>query len=197
MPRWPPPRIYIPLCFYFIPIESGLVRLIPGNLHSTMLLLYPAYSSSEISPLFDLHSTMLLLYPHTDNRWSFYHVHLHSTMLLLYPIQMQSDISSDSNLHSTMLLLYHKLPSPLHPDPVHLHSTMLLLYLSWRVYFGNAWNIYIPLCFYFIELSLYDAGQSKTFTFHYASTLSTAPSSVCSTLAVFTFHYASTLSGSA
>ena len=58
-------------------------------------------------------------------------------------------------------------------------------------------HIYIPLCFYFIgcmRLPGFDALTS--FTFHYASTLSSPKRTLASLRALFTFHYASTLSRS-
>ena len=55
---------------------------------------------------------------------------------------------------------------------LHLHSTMLLLY-PWgdRVVFFEL-RIYIPLCFYFINLGRDYINVVNKFTFHYASTLS-------------------------
>ena len=75
-------------------------------------------------------------------------------------------------LHSTMLLLYHCPGSCDLIIYLYLHSTMLLLYL-----FPSHWPpavllIYIPLCFYFIGLSWRHLSLMKSFTFHYASTLS-------------------------
>ena len=58
--------------------------------------------------------------------------------------------------------------------------------------------IYIPLCFYFIGLCICDTGLGRTFTFHYASTLSKSWLETRIGVRIeFTFHYASTLSLSA
>ena len=54
----------------------------------------------------------------------------------------------------------------------YLHSTMLLLYLSRIRSTQVLWNIYIPLCFYFIGLQRWLQKCFTKFTFHYASTLS-------------------------
>ena len=96
-----------------------------------------------------------------------------------------------------------------------LHSTMLLLYLGQAFHDCEGWDIYIPLCFYFIGEKGYGKQRYQSFTFHYASTLS--PTCLIlnpfflnlhSTMLLlyrdpesnrpggypFTFHYASTLS---
>ena len=49
---------------------------------------------------------------------------------------------------------------------------MLLLYLNCEKYDSANYSIYIPLCFYFIELSEQRGADVIKFTFHYASTLS-------------------------
>ena len=55
-------RIYIPLCFYFIELQS--IRFLHHiHLHSTMLLLYLTGAESRAKSICYLHSTMLLLYP--------------------------------------------------------------------------------------------------------------------------------------
>ena len=55
-------------------------------------------------------------------------------------------------------------------------------------------TIYIPLCFYFIDIASNIFSFSTVFTFHYASTLSYRRDSNTDYISVFTFHYASTLS---
>ena len=50
-----------------------------------------------------------------------------------------------------MLLLYHHQPQCNHPCILYLHSTMLLLYQQALAVKGLYKNIYIPLCFYFIQ----------------------------------------------
>ena len=93
---------------------------------------------------------------------------------------------------------------------------MLLLYRKACWIFWNNWQIYIPLCFYFIQtrstalqwlISIYiplcfyfitkasrRRSGGKWFTFHYASTLSRIPCTLSQFRCLFTFHYASTLS---
>ena len=53
-----------------------------------------------------------------------------------------------------------------------LHSTMLLLYRFVKYETATSILIYIPLCFYFIQVGIAQVGTSQVFTFHYASTLS-------------------------
>ena len=56
-------------------------------------------------------------------------------------------------------------------------------------------SIYIPLCFYFINVSYRTIHAKFKFTFHYASTLSAVSFIASARESIFTFHYASTLSG--
>ena len=123
-------HIYIPLCFYFIGASAVISEVDWINLHSTMLLLYRFNQPNHIHVFINLHSTMLLLYPDTVSLSGVPSTHLHSTMLLLYP-------------HSCQISGYRK---------PHLHSTMLLLYQKeWDEELDN-YDIYIPLCFYFINM---------------------------------------------
>ena len=55
-------------------------------------------------------------------------------------------------------------------------------------------DIYIPLCFYFIETLEVENIHPEIFTFHYASTLSLTDDRISYRVMEFTFHYASTLS---
>ena len=71
---------------------------------------------------------------------------------------------------------------------------MLLLYLIHGVREASDPYIYIPLCFYFINMYTYCYPYSSKFTFHYASTLSYLLLKVYNDVDAFTFHYASTLS---
>ena len=57
--------IYIPLCFYFIGMET-MARSASAYLHSTMLLLYQGVGRGVSKRQDNLHSTMLLLYPWGD-----------------------------------------------------------------------------------------------------------------------------------
>ena len=76
----------------------------------------------------------------------------------------------------------------------HLHSIMLLLYRVFDKRAAIRWNIYIPLCFYFIGARDAATGLEQLFTFHYASTLSKLKIIRIKPFNQFTFHYASTLS---
>ena len=53
---------------------------------------------------------------------------------------------------------------------------MLLLYLKWRTTEKPGSLLYIPLCFYYIELTNPNVQTVAIFTFHYASTISYAGS---------------------
>ena len=97
-------------------------------------------------------------------------------MLLLYPHSVcvcRTQIWC--NLHSTMLLLYLHISTVIRIQLLHLHSTMLLLYLMLISCTPPPVWIYIPLCFYFISSWQGYAPAVKSFTFHYASTLSPSP----------------------
>ena len=93
-------------------------------------------------------------------------------MLLLYPLRAKITELTQKNLHSTMLLLYLIHYHGFDDYFLNLHSTMLLLYL----------------------IADMKAMGGQVFTFHYASTLSSASISSSPRIALFTFHYASTLS---
>ena len=167
--------IYIPLCFYFIDISffrlfrhdaftfhyastlsirGSLFQMRRTYLHSTMLLLYQRWLRASLYRIQHLHSTMLLLYPYRvvcpecvshiyiplcfyfirdfQSRFPCDLIYLHSTMLLLYLLRFRLSTACSSNLHSTMLLLYRSRCS---------------LCVDRK-------DIYIPLCFYFIQMTL-------------------------------------------
>ena len=67
--------------------------------------------------------------------------------------------------------------------------------LSWESYdpFTGVWEIYIPLCFYFMGKDHGRAVSEDKFTFHYASTLCIKTGCII-LITAFTFLYASTLS---
>ena len=71
---------------------------------------------------------------------------------------------------------------------------MLLLYRHSCAGWCPDYQIYIPLCFYFIRISLCAQDVGLRFTFHYASTLSMDDIKLKPCPFWFTFHYASTLS---
>ena len=118
------------------------------NLHSTMLLLYPARSwgstaegaftfhyASTLSKSFNPPKTISNIYiplcfyfifsrrVYLIDPWN-----LHSTMLLLYLDPEGVLAPCALNLHSTMLLLYREFHLQGLPTTIYLHSTMLLLY---------------------------------------------------------------------
>ena len=123
-------------------------------------------------------------------------LYLHSTMLLLILIFTSAflPVLPIFTFHyaSTYTLRNVALPVP----GLHLHSTMLLLILNcfhshtlhiniyiplcFYLYFQSCqqsrlnYNIYIPLCFYLYEYANSCIASFYTFTFHYASTYTTA-----------------------
>ena len=122
--------IYIPLCFYCIADSMSLPALLISYLHSIMLLLY--LKRMEVAYMTDtyLHSIMLLLYQNVRTALE----HLKSTFTFHYAstvsTRMAASIANELNLHSIMLLLYHS------------------AHTSYSIRF----NIYIPLCFYCLEV---------------------------------------------
>ena len=123
------------------------------NLHSTMLLLYHEVKILHSDKTYNLHSTMLLLYLYHLFQMEQDTRHLHSTMLLLYPIMrgvfFRHSIPFTFHYASTLSQGYGQLAGAI-PD---LHSTMLLLYPIKRSRDRIKPDIYIPLCFYFIEIA--------------------------------------------
>ena len=125
--------IYIPLCFYFIPLLQKTALSSRTDLHSTMLLLYRTIQCLYIIGFLNLHSTMLLLYRSSSRNSRMAYSYLHSTMLLLYQERRKQRCMEIIHLHSTMLLLYQcKIVGVLDEHDIfqkyNLHSTMLLLY---------------------------------------------------------------------
>ena len=196
------------------PMREGCVFKRLDHLHSTMLLLYPSVMWSirirciiyiPLCFYFILRSCCAAVRRSIYIPLCFYFIrspalfygsvfHLHSTMLLLYLLCISAVVWSSLDLHSTMLLLYRLSASTVRTSLSNLHSTMLLLYPDHPPCAPRFDLIYIPLCFYFIRTVYLRTAQCNTFTFHYASTLSCTPLSVCITNVKFTFHYASTLS---
>ena len=144
-----PQGIYIPLCFYFIALTST---------QSDLPFSFTFHYASTLSHEFFLISYSIYIYIPL----CFYFIFLHHIFETIHNL----------HLHSTMLLLYHADNCNMHSLLTHLHSTMLLLYLRWFQMMGKFFCIYIPLCFYFIRYSPFIHPSSKSFTFHYASTLS-------------------------
>ena len=150
---------------------SGTARRL--HLHSTLLLLYRSRLSGTQGCVSDLHSTMLLLYP-----WRicsliascsiyiplcFYYIRVHTQtsvheyliyipLCFYYILGCRVDIQHKLNLHSTMLLLYQYVDEDAERSDVDLHSTMLLLYQYLEINRVLHSIIYIPLCFYYIDM---------------------------------------------
>ena len=142
--------IYIPLCFYFILLSGSVSAPACPYLHSTMLLLYRhhpwKYRSAVYSFTFHYASTLSAGPPPKIRPSSFIYI-----PLCFYFIHFRTSPSrSIRYLHSTMLLLYRRNHANDRGEWKHLHSTMLLLYPR-RLSSGiSRYQIYIPLCFYFI-----------------------------------------------
>ena len=161
------------------------------HLHSTMLLLYVKENDSPCCSCLYLHSTMLLLYDRSDNGivsvndiyipLCFYFMcnfYVHIWIFLIYiPLcfyfikLFPCTYIIAHYLHSTMLLLYQVCEQWDQLFAQYLHSTMLLLYSVIKHAYNAVFEIYIPLCFYFIWQDREDDQQRDQFTFHYASTL--------------------------
>ena len=137
-----------------------------------MLLLYRIRSGwgTEGGHLFTFHYASTLSDPRTPGNLPGV-PHLHSTMLLLYR-------SSDTHEGCHAVFTFHYAST---------------LSFTWNI-FNVMIEIYIPLCFYFIEYSECCQKQNVKFTFHYASTLSKVAIMNPYFVYLFTFHYASTLS---
>ena len=122
--------IYIPLCFYFI-----VWRCREESGHAKFTFHYASTLSDVFWPItwmkFYLHSIMLLLYQLTMRQFIVFYFHLHSIMLLLYrytPVVCAYAVS---------LFTFHYA------------STLSNWSASEKIF---CIEIYIPLCFYFIDL---------------------------------------------
>ena len=145
------PRIYIPLCFYFI-----ICNLL------------------QLSIFFKIYIPLCFYFIRLVPQRATETMNLHSIMLLLYPKDVAEPSVFAINLHSIMLLLYHSFTSNSGRPATHLHSIMLLLYrVGYKLHITYV-QIYIPLCFYFIVWGTSYTLLTCKFTFHYASTLSGA-----------------------
>ena len=193
--HWPDGTIYIPLCFYLYTDQHWRPSAEP-DLHSTMLLLIRVINAGVgvdgLQFTFHYAST----YTRISLAVSSFTLYLHSTMLLLILIFTSAflPVLPIFTFHyaSTYTLRNVALPVP----GLHLHSTMLLLILNcfhshtlhiniyiplcFYLYFQSCqqsrlnYNIYIPLCFYLYEYANSCIASFYTFTFHYASTYTTA-----------------------
>ena len=180
------------LLLYLSQFRHRLLQIL--HLHSTMLLLYLKCPSCGLHIGRNLHSTMLLLYRIAEpqvhrfkliyiplcfyfigwNHSGFYvccSIYIPLCFYFINPTANPLD-SEFGNLHSTMLLLYPQRMMACGLLQHHLHSTMLLLYRYTALPPAACSNIYIPLCFYFINGIRLRIQSPVLFTFHYASTLS-------------------------
>ena len=166
--------IYIPLCFYFIQNEYEVS-------HCTNWFTFHYASTLSKGWLIDCGDGTRIYIP-----------------LCFYFIRLKKSLPGyQKNLHSTMLLLYLWYGN-IHIVPLlNLHSTMLLLYQMIPIIAMMFPAIYIPLCFYFIVMAI--AAWSPYFSNLHSTMLLLYPSPSrlrSFSLISFTFHYASTLSSS-
>ena len=164
--------IYIPLCFYFIRFPGMILSPCCINLHSTMLLLYPDDPEIELSlyDAFTFHyastlsnhtrmmpvhsipftfhyaSTLSWIAEEYSGRGEKFTFHYAST-LSCNPLRVYSNVNGFT-FHYASTLSLMSLNNIL--CSFYLHSTMLLLYQQNRRQKRWHWQIYIPLCFYFI-----------------------------------------------
>ena len=121
-------RIYIPLCFYFIPYHQRRYEqrhriYIPLCFYFILNL-----GQEDLNELINLHSTMLLLYLFRQTWASMPRDNLHSTMLLLYP-GILADKTGQNFIYIPLCFYFIR---------------------RWWPYRSDRSQIYIPLCFYFI-----------------------------------------------
>ena len=164
--------IYIPLCFYFIRSPALPAASPVSNLHSTMLLLYQVSLMAKGK------------YEYIYIPLCFYFIPVPS---LYFPALVIFTFHYASTLSTVPL------GSTLHRS--NLHSTMLLLYQGRSGSPRPTYPIYIPLCFYFIDVAtlysyLYPPDLHSTMLLLYPGYSHTRQRLPLS----FTFHYASTLS---
>ena len=138
------------LLLYHIRKGNALTPNSPFTFHYASTLSGVEAPSALTAKIFTFHyaSTLSVIYHMQSKLHTIFTFHYASTLSIKTGYRRRAI----SNLHSTMLLLY------LCPDLgwrewMHLHSTMLLLYLSVLKGCLLVIIIYIPLCFYFIEVS--------------------------------------------
>ena len=206
--------LYIPLCFYYIIVQikkridrvnftfhyASTISEIPRN-SATSSMDFTFHYASTISYVPEIPSASVCLYIPLCFyyiRYALYRarsgISLHSTMLLLYPPTQVDPMKDVMPLHSTMLLLYRSRYYTHTRRRISLHSTMLLLYPRIIQQLFSCTCLYIPLCFYYIEICKQRHIHIFNFTFHYASTISPQQQNNVITINDFTFHYASTIS---
>ena len=162
--------IYIPLCFYYIDYQQGKVLRNIGNLHSTMFLLHQKSMLRFCTWKRYLHSTMFLLHLYWPLRvvprfvtFTFHYVSITS-------VEDLEQKKLERDLHSTMFLLHRWKIFKKNFRITNLHSTMFLLHLPNEEMTICINRIYIPLCFYYIQVTGHKPlTPVNTFTFHYVS----------------------------
>ena len=166
-------QIYIPLCFYFIWIGGSFLPDFYTDLHSIMLLLYPVPADTPSFFQANLHSIMLLLYLNEEiDDDTFLPIYIPLCFYFIGKDDLVLDM--DSIIYIPLcfyfITVFHCVSiacfwftfhyastlseSDLSKDACRqdLHSIMLLLYPI--PFFGYVLisSIYIPLCFYFIQM---------------------------------------------
>ena len=142
-------EIYIPLCFYFMGKDHG--RAVSED----------KFTFHYASTLCIKTGCIILITAFT--------FHYAST---LSDTDLTPEQITELNLHSTMLLLYRRRKAALR-DTMNIYIPLCFYFIAGQSSTGS-WIrcIYIPLCFYFICAAGYNHRENRTFTFHYASTLS-------------------------
>ena len=208
--------IYIPLCFYFI----GCRR----HHHAELGAGFTFHYASTLSACANTHNDYtnriyiplcfyFIRYPEEEKNTCI-GIYIPLCFYFIWIGFDNHDLVSWFTFHYASTLSWTADPEKLWDR--YLHSTMLLLYQFAYEVRNNMGEIYIPLCFYFIETQLISVGYKLIdlhstmlllyqiwavysvcwckFTFHYASTLSGIGSVRYPFHDLFTFHYASTLS---
>ena len=186
--------IYIPLCFYFIVVAAVSFRPVIFIYIPLCFYFIEYHPADLLFHLSDLHSTMLLLYQSLlySSLFSFTSFTFHYASTLSYCPSCQGGRNQQFTFHYASTL------SQIIPQCLNL----LFIYIPLCFYFIEFGRpikqlhilIYIPLCFYFIledyYMPEYANNLHSTMLLLYQSLLYSSLFSFSS----FTFHYASTLS---
>ena len=143
--------IYIPLCFYFIGAALGKgAAAVPFTFHYASTLSKACGRAGTWKSWFTFHyASTLSLQPGWDGAgWSGFTFHYASTLSNKYYNRKKSGILFTFHYASTLSCLQGLCRANQH----HLHSTMLLLYRWKTPIIRMCTVIYIPLCFYFIDV---------------------------------------------
>ena len=161
-------RIYIPLCFYFIPsspLRNSEISEFTFHYASTLWRLSRTIRSGRLN----LHSTMLLLYRMGRRLGSGY-------LLIYIPLCFYFMSYCCCAARTCLIyipLCFYFIKSSIHPASV---LTLFTFHYASTLFknlslFSAPCRIYIPLCFYFMEGFALLFYCDSLFTFHYASTL--------------------------